>query len=81
MDEKRTTEDIKADMRCLVAALKIAVEMAKLSVPDGKPALAILAKKPDGAGQVTATFEIEQFLSDLALLVGMGEESVEADKV
>ncbi len=43
----------------------MAVSRAK---PGAAAALAIIAKNPDGSGQLSAEFELESFLTDLELL-------------
>lgn len=50
--------------------LRLAIGMAKVKVPGGKIGLAIVAKHDDGTGQVTATFEGEEFIDDVETVVG-----------
>jgi hypothetical protein len=38
--------------------------------PGARTWLAIVAKNPDGSGQVGAELELEEFLADLELLLG-----------
>lgn len=71
--ENRTIEERKEDLRSLLAHLKIASEMAKIQVPDGTVGLAIIARKSDGTGQITAAFEAEQFFIDLEAVLGPGD--------
>jgi len=70
MAETLEIEACKERLRAVLPHLKIAMSMAKLQVPDGTVGLAVVAKAPDGAGRVTATFESEGFLRDLEMLVG-----------
>ena len=50
----------------------IAVEMAKAQHKGGSAALAVVSKKADGSGQITAQFGVS-FLQDVATVLGVGD--------
>ncbi len=51
--------------------LRAAARDAKLRAkPDARTWLAVIAKNPDGSGQVGAELELDEFLADLELLLG-----------
>lgn len=41
----------------------------------GLPQLAVIAARPDGSGQIICRFECAAFFSDLAALLGVGEQT------
>ena len=60
------SEQARESLSTFVPHLKVAIEGAKLSVPGGKVKLAVIVEKPDGSGgQITARFEMDEFLSDI----------------
>ena len=50
----------------------VAMKMAEAKVPGGSVCLAVVAKKPDGSGQLTASFECEGFFNDILTILGLG---------
>lgn len=50
--------------------LILGVNMAKVQIPDGKVELAIVSKRPGGSGVVGASFECEEFFSDILEVLG-----------
>lgn len=73
-DEQKTQAENEAIDRLLSALphILVATQMAQDAVPDGKVCLAIVAKKPDGSGQLTASFECEEFFKDILMVLGLG---------
>jgi len=57
-------------LRKSMPALKMAVSMAKIQVPDSDIMLAVVGKRADGSGQITASFEFEGFFNDLLEILG-----------
>ena len=55
-------------LREFVPMAQLAVEMAKIQVPDGTIELRVAAKRPDGSGSSVASFEFAEFLADIDLL-------------
>lgn len=49
--------------------LRIAAEMARVSEEGARVELGIIAKRPDGGGRITATFQTDGFLADLDAMV------------
>jgi hypothetical protein len=63
-------EDARLNLRAVIQHFFIAANMAKMQAKAGaKVCLAVIAKNPDGSGQVGATFEAREFLANLVTLV------------
>lgn len=73
-DQSKTQAENEAIDRLLSALphILVASQMAKDAVPEGTVCLAIVAKKPDGSGQLTASFECEEFFKDILMVLGLG---------
>jgi hypothetical protein len=73
----KDVERAKADLATIVPHLRVAAEDALRRAKDGaKVEFAIIAKNPDGSGQVGASFECEEFLSDLETVFPPSEDDV-----
>lgn len=57
-------------LKAALPHLSIAARMARLQEPDGIVGLAIIVKKPDGTGRMTASFECEGFIQDVLEVLG-----------
>lgn len=66
-------EDAKTRLHQVLPLIRVAMEMAKLEVPDGELTLAIAVKKPDGTGKITAHFD-GVFLEDVAKVLGVADK-------
>jgi hypothetical protein len=67
----RTECEAANRLRGVLPHLKIATEMARIEMPDGKVGLAVAVKNEKG-GRITAQFESEGFLQDLETILGPG---------
>lgn len=47
-----------------------AIKNAQNKIPNTKVQLAVAIKKPDGSGEISAFFEFEEFLNDIAKILG-----------
>jgi hypothetical protein len=54
--------------------VRLAMEMARIEVPGGTVGLAIIAKSTSGTGRITATFDGDEFLRDLAEVLGVADK-------
>jgi hypothetical protein len=76
-EEKKTAaEEARERLIDAIPHIAIAMQMAKIEVPDGVVQLAVVSKRANGSGRVTATFEGEEFLKDIIAALGfkdMGE--------
>lgn len=73
----KDVEEAKADLATIVPHLRVAAEDALRRAKNGaKVCFAIIAKNPDGTGQVGADFECEEFLSDLETVFPPTEDDV-----
>jgi len=61
--------EAKERLMAALPQMSIAMSMARVDVPDGSVLLAVIGKRPDGSGMITATFEGEQFLEDVAKIL------------
>ena len=66
---EKTVAETVADLAAFLSALGIACEMAKISEPGASIELAVFAKRPDGSGLITASFEAPEFIKDVETLV------------
>lgn len=46
---------------------------------EGSARLAIVSVNPDGSGRIVCKFECTEFMADLALVIGAGEQTAEDD--
>jgi hypothetical protein len=63
-------EEATERLRAFITPARIAASMAQIQNPGGKLELGILATSADGSGSVSARFEMDTFLDDLAAVVG-----------
>lgn len=71
VEESTSAEAIDRLLRALPHIL-VACQMAKDANTDGTVCLAIVSKKPDGSGRLTASFECEGFFEDILEVLGLG---------
>ncbi len=62
--------DAKERLKAVLPHIMIAANMAQVEVPDGIVCLAVVAKKPDGSGKLTCTFEAGDFFQDILEVLG-----------
>lgn len=68
-DEQR--EAARKKLTEVVPHLALAIEMVRMAESkEAQVHLAVLVKNPDGSGRVGASFEAEEFLDDLARVLG-----------
>lgn len=69
-------ETAKADLASIVPHLRqAAADALQRAKPGAKVEFAIIAKNPDRSGEVGASFECEEFLSDLETVFPPSEEA------
>jgi hypothetical protein len=72
----KTIDKAKADLSIVVPHLRAAAKDAlRRAKPGAVVKLAIIAKNPDGSGQVGADFECEEFIADLEAVFPPTEEA------
>ena len=54
--------------------LRLAIEMGKHAEPEGSILMAVISKKADGSGTLICSFEGEQFLTDIAEVLGVADK-------
>jgi hypothetical protein len=70
----KTEKQAAADLAQIVPHLhQAAKEVKEKAGSDSRIQLAIIAKRPDGSGQIGAAFDCDEFLSDLALVFPFNE--------
>lgn len=70
-------EKAKADLATVVPHLReSAMDALRQAMPGAIVQLAIIAKNPDGSGQVGASFACEEFISDLETVFPPSEDAV-----
>lgn len=62
--------DAKQRLITVLPHLKIAMQMAKIQVPNGTVRIGIIAEENNGGGRITAQFEGEQFIEDIIQVLG-----------
>ena len=66
-------DDSKRRLMEILPHLMVAANMAKMQEPDGEVCLAVVSKKPDGSGRLTASFECPDFFRDMLIVLGFQE--------
>lgn len=83
------SDEAKKRLMGALPHISLAMEMARMQEPEGKVSLAVIVKKSDGSGRMTASFEGEEFIKDIITLLGfkdlneltMSEENGAAEEV
>ena len=70
------SEELKKKFCLAIPYLRKAIADAK---KNGAVKLAIVSKKPNGSGKVECEFECEEFMTDLATLVGCPTQTEDDD--
>lgn len=63
-------EQAKKDLIDAILHIDLAMNMAEIEVPGSVARIAVCAKREDGSGRVTATFDGRAFLDDVAKVLG-----------
>ena len=77
----KSDEEARARLIKVLPHIDLAMRMVKIDVPDGTVKLSVACHRPDGSGKITAGFEAEPFLEDLAKVLGFEsfQELLEAE--
>lgn len=63
---QKTYEEAKQTLLCALPYLRHGIAEAK---KEGVPALGIISKSPDGSGRVILDFTVDEFISDLEIVL------------
>ena len=77
--KKSSREEAIDNLQGLVVLLPVYIGMLEIEHPDAKLQLAVIAKNPDGGGNVGPSWDLGSFLEDLMLVVGSGKPSMEKE--
>lgn len=77
----RDIEAVRKDMQAVIPHFRYAIKQAReQAAPEDTIRLGIMIRKPDGSGQMTATFNAGEFFEDLACLLGLPTENTKEEE-
>ncbi len=80
MSNPKDIEAIREDMRAVIPHFRYAIKQArKQAAPEDRIRLAVMIRKPDNSGKVTASFDAEEFFDDLARVLGLPAENTKEE--
>lgn len=70
-------DEIKEKLRAAIGPIMVLIEQAKEDHPDSTIKLMIAAEHTDGGGKIVARMDTDEFLHDVAMLVGYTEPTTD----